>query len=108
MGSHCRWIPFASVPLEANPPHDISCRFLSLGAACVIGTMAFAVPTLPVQAAPTTANTIVAVASVAPQTDRRLGEPSPGLVPQRSRAHEALSVTTEEERKQRPGLGRFR
>ena len=44
-------------------------RFLSLAAACVIGTMALAVPTLPVQAAPTSASTIVAVASVAPQTD---------------------------------------
>ena len=44
-------------------------RFVSLAAACAIGTMALAVPTLPVQAAPTSASTIVAVASVAPQTD---------------------------------------
>lgn len=52
-------------------------RFLSLAAACVIGTMALAVPTLPVQAAPTSANTIVAVASVAPQTDAVSGSPAP-------------------------------
>ena len=52
-------------------------RFLSLAAACVIGTMALAVPTLPVQAAPTPANTIVAVASVAPQTDAVSGSPAP-------------------------------
>lgn len=44
-------------------------RFVSLAAACAIGTMALAVPTLPVQAAPTSASTIVTVASVAPQTD---------------------------------------
>ena len=47
----------------------MSRRFVSLAAACAIGTMALAVPTLPVQAAPTSASTIVAVASVAPQTD---------------------------------------
>ncbi len=52
-------------------------RFLSLAAACVIGTMALAVPTPPVQAAPTSANTIVAVASVAPQTDAVSGSPAP-------------------------------
>lgn len=52
-------------------------RFLSLAAACVIGTMALAVPTLPVQAAPTSANTIVAVASVAPQTDAVSVSPAP-------------------------------
>ena len=52
-------------------------RFLSLAAACAIGTMALAVPTLPVQAAPTSANTIVAVASVAPQTDTVSGSPAP-------------------------------
>ena len=52
-------------------------RFLSLAAACVIGTMALAVPTLPVQAAPTSASTIVAVASVAPQTDAVSVSPAP-------------------------------
>ena len=52
-------------------------RFLSLAAACVIGTMALAVPTLPVQAAPTSAKTIVAVASVAPHTDAVSGSPAP-------------------------------
>ena len=52
-------------------------RFVSLAAACAIGTMALAVPTLPVQAAPTSANTIVAVASVAPQTDAVSGSPAP-------------------------------
>lgn len=52
-------------------------RFLSLAAACVIGTMALAVPTLPVQAAPTSASTIVAVASVAPQTDTVSVSPAP-------------------------------
>ena len=55
----------------------MSRRFVSLAAACVIGTMALAVPTLPVQAAPTSANTIVAVASVAPQTDAVSGSPAP-------------------------------
>ena len=72
-------------------------RFLSLAAACVIGTMALAVPTLPVQAAPTSANTS------RPADRRRLREPSPGLVPQRSRAHEALPLPRRK-RKQRPGL----
>ena len=52
-------------------------RFLSLAAACAIGTMALAVPTLPVQAAPTSASTIVAVASVAPQTDAVSVNPAP-------------------------------
>lgn len=52
-------------------------RFLSLAAACVIGTMALAVPTLPVQAAPTSASTIVAVASVVPQTDAVSVSPAP-------------------------------
>lgn len=52
-------------------------RFLSLAAACAIGTMALAVPTLPVQAAPTSASTIVAIASVAPQTDAVSVNPAP-------------------------------
>ena len=77
-------------------------RFLSLAAACVIGTMALAVPTPPVQAAPTSANHHRAVASVAPQTDAVSGS-QPGLVPQRSRAHEALPLPRRK-RKQRPGL----
>ena len=52
-------------------------RFLSLAAACAIGTMALAVLTLPVQAAPTSASTIVAIASVAPQTDAVSVNPAP-------------------------------
>ena len=76
MGLHCRWIPFAVVPLEGTASMT-SRRFLSLAAACVIGTMALAVPTLPVQAAPTSASTIVAVASVAPQTDAVSVSPAP-------------------------------
>ena len=83
-------------------------RFLSLAAACVIGTMALAVPTPPVQAAPTSANTIVAVASVAPQTDAVSGSHARPARPTTFSRPRGASATTEEEEAATRSSGRFR